>query len=163
MVHSARELRYRERRVRSAFRFVALMGALPLVLGGCTIDLGPDTGPPMQCNAAPDYFLSDVWPRYFERYGCAMSQCHDASTGKGYFRLQNVSNIPAPAATAPVSTWPMEWQNNFKAVERNISCANPLASNVLIVPSGRGQKHPPGVTVTDIPDADAIFSMWLTK
>ncbi len=146
--------------MRLAFR-LAVVGALATLGGSCTIDLGPDTGPPMQCNARPDFFVSNVWPQYFETYGCGMSLCHDASSGKGYFRLQSVASVAAPLATAPVSTWPMEWQNNFKAIERSINCANALSSNVLIVPTGRGQKHPPGNTVTDIPAADALFQEWL--
>jgi hypothetical protein len=31
----------------------------------------------------------------------------------------------------------------------------------LTVPSGLGQPHPPGVVVTDIPGANALFSTWL--
>ncbi len=154
-------MRYSGLRVRLASCFVALIGGLQLV--GCTIDLGPDTGPPQQCNAPPDYFVTDVWPRYFEKYTCGRSQCHDASTGKGYFRVQDVSAVAAPTPTMPVSTWPAAWQNNLRAVERNVSCADPLASNVLIVPTGRGQRHPPGISVTDIPEADMIFTTWLAK
>ena len=32
-----------------------------------TIDLGPDTQPPSGCTARPDFFVSDVWPRFFEK------------------------------------------------------------------------------------------------
>ena len=36
-----------------------------------------------------------------------------------------------------------------------------VKSIVLTVPSGRSSPHPPGTTVTDIADADLLFSTWL--
>lgn len=136
--------------------------AAPLVLAGCgTVDPGPDTGPPAGCNAPPAFFVSDVWPKYFAQYQCGRPDCHDASSGHGYFRLQDVSKVVAPQPTDPVSIWPPEWVANFRSVEHNLSCADPTGSAVLAVPEGRAQPHPPGVTVTDAPSADALFRMWL--
>ena len=141
---------------------LALLLPWPLLLvSGCTIDPGPDTGPPTGCNAPSAFFVSDVWPQYFERYGCGMSDCHDATTGHGYFRLQSLSGVAAPAANAPVASWATAWQANLRNVQQNLSCANPTSSAVLSVPSGRGQPHPPGITVTDAKTADALFTQWL--
>jgi hypothetical protein len=144
-----------------SLRFVLV--TLPgLALSGCgTIDPGPDTGPPAGCNAPAAFFVSDVWPQYFATYSCGQSDCHDASSGHGYFRLQNVSGVAMPAPTDPVSTWPTEWITNLRSVQHNVSCANPLESAVLAVPSGRSMPHPPGTTVTDPAAADALFMMWL--
>ena len=104
---------------------------------------------------------SDVWPKYFDTYQCGKSDCHDASSGHGFFRLASLAGVVAPQPTAPVTTWPMAWQQNLQAVQHNISCSDPLQSAVLAVPEGRGQPHPPGVVVTDAPSADALFQMWL--
>jgi hypothetical protein len=135
---------------------------LVAVLASCgTVDPGPDTGPPAGCDAPSPFFVSDVWPKYFAQYQCGQSNCHDASTGHGYFRLQNVDAVVAPQPTDPISTWPMEWVANLRSVQHNVSCANPLESAVLAVPEGRAMPHPPGITVTDAPSADALFTMWL--
>ncbi len=126
-----------------------------------TVDVGPDTEPPHGCNAPTTYFVTDVWPRYFAKYGCGMSACHDATSGRGFFRLHDVSMVTAPNPMAPLSAWPFEWQENLRNVQQNISCANPINSLVLAVPSGRSTPHPPGTTVTNIPEADMIFDTWL--
>jgi hypothetical protein len=148
-----------------SFSFAWLAPAAVLALAGCLVDPGPDTGPPAGCNAPAPFFVSDMWPKYFgpsaPAYNCGKSDCHDASSGHGFFRLTNVSMVTAPMPTDPVSTWPMEWSNNLVAVQHNVSCSNPTESLVLIVPEGRGQPHPPGVTVTDPATADALFQMWL--
>jgi hypothetical protein len=132
-----------------------------IALSGCTIDPGPDTMPPVGCAAPPDFFVTDVWPKYFAQYACGRSDCHDASSGHGFFRLQPLDGVTPPSANAPLSTWPPAWQSNFQAVLENLSCADPVNSLVLAVPSGRGQPHPPGTVVTDIPGADQLFRMWL--
>jgi hypothetical protein len=133
-----------------------------MLLAGCgTVDVGPETGPPSGCNAPAPFFVSDVWPKYFETYGCGKSDCHDASTGHGFFRLQSLTGVATPAPTDPVATWPVQWAANLRAVQTNVSCANPTSSVVLIVPAGRGQPHPPGNIVTDPSGADALFRMWL--
>jgi hypothetical protein len=130
-------------------------------LSGCTVDVGPDTGPPTSCNAPAPYFVTDVWPRYFDHYSCGQSDCHDSATGHGYFRLQSVASVMAPAATTPVSAWPAAWSANLLSVQQNLSCANPTTSAVLAIPSGRGEPHPPGTTVTDPAGADQLFLDWL--
>jgi hypothetical protein len=136
--------------------------ACACLLAGCpTIDPGPDVGPPATCNAPPGFFVSDVWPKYFVRYGCAQANCHDATTGHGFFRLQDVSGVTAPDPNAPVSLWPMQWQENYMEVTANLSCASPETSPVLAIPSGQGQPHPAGTVVTDIPGADSLFATWL--
>lgn len=137
---------------------------LGLLFAGCdTVDVGPPTGPPSGCVAQPMFFVSDVWPKYFDNYTCGRSDCHDASSGHGYFRLQSVASVTAPQPTDPVSIWPAAWAANFQAVQQNISCANPLSSQVLVVPEGKGQPHPGGVVVTNPTDADALFVSWLTQ
>jgi hypothetical protein len=141
---------------------ISLLALAAVSLAACgTIDPGPDTGPPMGCAAPPEFFVSDVWPKYFDQYGCGKSDCHDANTGHGFFRLQSLVGVTAPQPTDAVSSWPPEWSANFRAVQQNLSCADPLGSPVLAVPEGRGQPHPGGVVVTDPTSADALFMMWL--
>jgi len=148
--------------VRLIATFTAVMGVASATLWGCTIDPGPDVGPPAGCNAPPGFFVTDVWPKYFQAYSCGQSDCHDAATGHGFFRLQDVSAVAAPDPNSPVSTWPEQWQANFRAVQQNLSCSSPTGSAVLAIPSGRGTPHPAGTVVTDIPGADALFTMWLS-
>ena len=105
--------------------------------------------------------MSDVWPRYFEKYQCGKSDCHDSSTGRGFFRLQSLAGVMAPAAMTPVASWPAAWQANLRAVELNLSCGNPPSSPVLAIPAGKSQPHPGGNVVTDVPDAESIFRTWL--
>jgi hypothetical protein len=126
-----------------------------------TIDVGPDTQPPSGCTARPEFFVSDVWPRFFEKYQCGTSNCHDASTGRGFFRLQSVTGLVAPAPSTPVASWPAAWQANLRAVELNLSCGNPASSPVLAIPAGKSQPHPGGTVVTDVADAEAIFRAWV--
>ncbi|HEX6839675.1 MAG TPA: hypothetical protein VF334_24020, partial [Polyangia bacterium] len=135
--------------------FTAVMGVASATLWGCTIDPGPDVGPPAGCNAPPGFFVTDVWPKYFQKYSCGQSDCHDAATGHGFFRLQDVSAVATPDPNSPVSTWPDQWQANFRAVQQNLSCSSPTGSAVLAVPSGRGTPHPAGDVVTDHASADA--------
>jgi hypothetical protein len=126
-----------------------------------TIDPGPDTGPPASCNAPPSFFVTDIWPKFFAKYACGQSNCHDANSGHGYFRLDDVSGVVAPDPASPVSTWPMQWQDNYNQVTSNLSCASPETSPVLAIPAGQGEPHPGGLVVTDVPGADALFDMWL--
>jgi hypothetical protein len=148
--------------VRLIAAFIAATAVAGATLWGCTIDPGPDVGPPAGCNAPPAFFVTDMWPRYFQQYGCGQSDCHDATTGHGFFRLQDVSGVAAPDPNAPLSTWPDGWQANFRAVEQNLTCSSPTGSAVLAVPSGRGTPHPPGDIVLDHAGADALFTMWLS-
>ena len=148
--------------VRPIASFMGLTAVAAAALWGCTIDPGPDVQAPAGCNAPPAFFVTDVWPKYFQAYGCGKSDCHDSATGHGFFRLQDVSGVAAPDPMAPVSTWPPQWQANFMAVEQNLSCSSPTGSDVLAIPSGRATPHPPGDVVTDHAGADALFTMWLT-
>ncbi len=138
------------------------LASIWIVTAACgTVDPGPDLVAPPACNPPPAFFVTDIWPSYFQTYGCGNSDCHDSQRGRGYFRLSDVSAVLAPAPTASVASWPEPWRTNLLNVQRNLSCAEPLASPVLSVPSGRSLPHPPGVTVTDIPAADALFNMWI--
>jgi hypothetical protein len=146
---------------RTAPAAAALAGCF-LCLSACgTVDVGPDVIPEQGCNAPTAFFVTDVWPQYFDKYQCGQASCHDAVSGRGFFRLQDVSMVTAPNPMAPLSAWPFEWQQNLRNVQQNISCSNPTNSLVLAVPSGRSTPHPPGVTVTDIPAADTLFTTWL--
>ncbi|HZS36104.1 MAG TPA: hypothetical protein VFF06_04725 [Polyangia bacterium] len=139
---------------------IEVIAAVSLVACG-TIDPGPDTMPPAGCEAPAPFFVSDVWPKYFDTYMCGKSDCHDSSSGHGYFRLQSVAGVPAPQPTDSVAIWPTAWQNNLLAIQHNVSCTNPTQSLVLTVPSGESQPHPPGVIVLDIPAATTLFTTWL--
>jgi hypothetical protein len=150
------------REVRPIATFAACTLVACATLYGCTIDPGPDIGPPAGCNAPPAFFVTDVWPKYFQAYSCGKSDCHDTATGHGFFRLQDLAGVTAPDPNAPVSTWPDAWQANFHSVQQNLSCSSPGGSAVLAIPSGRGTPHPPGDVVTDKPGADSLFTMWLT-
>src|SRR5260370_11777415 len=102
-------------------RCVTWAACVCLVAGCPTVDLGPDVGPPATCNASPAFFVTDVWPNYFVKYGCGMSNCHDATTGHGYFRLQSLTGVTAPHPLSPVSTWPMPWPENYNPVASNFA------------------------------------------
>ena len=97
-----------------AVHCLALAGAIAtaLALSACTVDVGPQLDPPQGCNAPTAFFASDVWPKYFATYSCGQSTCHDSQSGRGYFRLMDVSAVTAPNPMAPLSTWPFEWQQN---------------------------------------------------
>ncbi len=138
-----------------------IWAASALLLGCGTVDPGPDVGPPASCNASPGFFVTDIWPKYFDHYACGQSNCHDAMTGHGYFRLTSVAGVTAPDPASPVALWPAAWQTNFEQITSNLSCASPETSAVLAIPSGQGQPHPGGLIVTDIPGATALFDMWL--
>jgi hypothetical protein len=132
------------------------------LLAACSyVDAGPDVVPPAACNAPPAFFVTDVWPKYFARYGCGQANCHDAMSGHGYFRLQDVSGVTPPDPMSPTSVWPMQWQSNYTEVTANVSCASPETSAVLAIPAGQGQPHPGGLIVTDIPGATMLFDTWL--
>jgi hypothetical protein len=149
--------------VRPVATFIAGTAIACVALMSCgTVDPGPDVGPPAGCNAPPALFVTDIWPRYFQQYQCGQSDCHDAATGHGFFRLQPVAGVTPPDPNSPVSTWPDAWQANFRAVQQNLSCSSPISSGVLAIPSGRGTPHPPGDVVTDKVGADALFNMWLS-
>jgi hypothetical protein len=126
-----------------------------------TVDVGPQTGPPEPCNAPTPFFVTDVWPKYFATYSCNQVGCHNATSGRGFFRLYDVSMVTAPDPMSPTTVWPFEWQQNFANVTQNVSCANPTESIVLATPEDKSGQHPAGMTVTDPTSADALFTTWL--
>src|SRR2546428_7482558 len=121
--------------VGTAIACVALMGCGP-------VDPGPDVGPPAGCNAPPAFFVTDIWPKYFQQYMCGQSDCHDAATGHGFFRLQPVGGVAVPDPNSPVSTWQPEWQANFRAVQQKLTCSSPSGSAGVADPTG-GRPAPP--------------------
>src|SRR3954470_13941989 len=100
----------------------------------CTIDAGtvPDGG---ACAARPDYFVSDVWPRYLEANRCASSGCHDFTDGHGYLRLR-APETPPPAPGTPIDAWPIGWRENYLSALQLVRCDDPAASRLLTVPEG---------------------------
>jgi hypothetical protein len=148
--------------VRLFATFLLCTAAAGVVLASCgTVDPGPDVQPPAGCNAPPAFFVTDVWPKFFEAYGCGMSDCHDSVSGHGYFRTRSVAGVAAPDPASPTSTWPDPWRTNLLAVQANLSCSSPTSSPVLLIASGRGQPHPGGNVVTDLAAADQLFTTWL--
>jgi hypothetical protein len=141
-----------------------IMAVAVLGVAGCdTVDTGPFTGPPAGCNAPAPFFVSDVWPKYFDQYMCGKSECHDSSSGHGFFRLQSLAGVTAPMPNDPINTWPTAWSANLLSAQQNVSCANPTSSLILTVPEGIGQPHPPGKVVTDTAAADQLFRTWLQQ
>jgi hypothetical protein len=138
--------------------------ALALAFASCgTVDPGPDTMPPPPCNAPTPFFVSDVWPKYFDFYSCGKGGCHDASTGHGYFRLQSLSGVTAPQPTDSFAIWPTPWQQNLLAVQHVISCGNPTQSMAITEPAQENKQHGGGQVVMqpDLANVNALFSMWL--
>src|SRR5262245_8955043 len=119
---------------RPARRAAGALLVLALAAGCDTIDPGPPTGPPPGCNAAPYFFVEQVWPNYLRpdapygtSKGCGQDSCHDAQSGRGYFRLQAVAYPPPDPSFArqPISTWPAEWRDNLESATRLLNCADP--------------------------------------
>src|SRR5262249_58632153 len=79
--------------------------------GGCTIDVGtpPDAA---ACTASPDFFVSDVYPRYLVANQCGSSVCHAFDGGHGVFRLRP-PEMPPPAPGQALPTWPFAWRQNY--------------------------------------------------
>ena len=145
-------------RLRHAFAF--------LLVSACTVDPGPDTGPPPTCEASTSYFVSTAWPQYFVQYNCAASGCHDASTGRGFFRLQSLAGVTAPQPTDPVTVWPPAWQDNLESVQLVLSCASPLLSDAYTYPLNANGQHPGGtllMTSAQQSAAAQLFTTWLTQ
>ncbi len=135
-----------------------------LLLAACgTVDPGPDTMPPPPCDAPTPFFVSDVWPKYFDFYSCGKGGCHDASTGHGYFRLQSLAGVTAPMPSDSFAVWPPAWQQNLLAVQHAISCANPPQSLAITEPAQENKSHGGGQIVmqADLTNVNALFSTWL--
>jgi hypothetical protein len=134
--------------------------SLALLLAGCTVALPatPDAGP---CQAAPDYFASDVWPRYLAATSCGLAgSCHDFSDGHGYFRLRVPEPVP-PFPGLPIDAWPIGWRENYLAAIQLLDCTQPLASRLLTVPEGLADPHPPGPVVRDRATAATVLQTWV--
>jgi hypothetical protein len=136
--------------------------ALAATIGcaACSIDTGaaPDAG---ACAASPDYFVSDVWPRYLAANQCASGGCHDFSDGHGYLRLRPPE--AAPAAGATIDAWPIGWRENYLSALQLVRCDQPLASRLLTVPEGQSNLHPPGPVVLDRQLAATLIETWVAR
>jgi hypothetical protein len=126
----------------------------------CTVDAGavPDAG---ACAASPDYFVSDVWPRYLEANRCSTSGCHAFGDGHGYLRLRPPETAPAPGT--PLAAWPLGWRENYLSALQLVRCDAPLASRLLTVPEGQSNLHPPGPVVLDRATAASVIETWVTR
>jgi hypothetical protein len=128
---------------------------------GCTIDVGtlPDAG---ACTASPDYFVSDVYPRYLVANQCGTGGCHSFEGGHGVFRLR-VPEMPPPAPGQAIADWPMNWRQNYLAAIHILRCDAPLDSRLLIVPEGRNNLHPLGPVVLDRDTAALVIQTWVSR
>jgi hypothetical protein len=144
--------------LRAMTRGLAL--AAMLGIAACSIDVGavPDAGP---CMPAPDYFVSDVWPRYLAANQCAASGCHDFSDGHGYLRLRSPEAAPRPDGT--IDAWPVGWRENYLSTLQLVRCDQPLASRLLTVPEGQSNLHPPGPVVLDRATAATLIETWVAR
>jgi hypothetical protein len=132
--------------------------ALSLALAACTIDTGvaPDAG---ACAPSPDFFVSDVWPRYLAANLCASAGCHDFAVGHGSLRLHAPG--AAPLAGTPLAAWPADWRENYLSTIQLLRCDVPDASRLITVPEGVDDLHPPGPIVRDRADARAVIETWV--
>jgi hypothetical protein len=135
----------------------------PMIFGAgawaaCTVDLGqiPDAA---VCSPSPDFFVSDVFPRYLVPNQCGSGGCHDFATGHGTLRLRPLVNAPAPGT--PLDAWPLAWRENFLSALQLIRCDAPTASRLLTVPEGVGNLHPPGPVVLDRATAAQVIQTWV--
>jgi hypothetical protein len=132
---------------------------LLLAVSGCTIDVGavPDAS---ACTASPDFFVSDVWPRYLEANLCSTrGTCHDFDDGHGYLRLK-VPEAPPDAGT-PLAEWPPHWAQNYLSTIQLLRCDAPDTSRLLTVPQGVENLHPPGPIVRNRAEAKTVIETWV--
>lgn len=139
-------------------RWVLLIGG---VLIGCTIDVGhaPDAG---ACTASPDFFVSDVYPRYLVANQCGNGGCHAFDGGHGVLRLRT-PDTPPPAPGQSIDAWPLAWRENYLSTIHLLRCDAPLDSRLLIVPEGRDNLHPPGPVVLDRATAAQLIQSWVSQ
>jgi hypothetical protein len=135
-----------------------------LLLGacsGCTVDVGvlPDAS---ACTASPDYFVSDVFPRYLAANQCGNASCHAFEGGHGVLRLRP-PEVPAPAPGEPLDAWPIGWRENYLAAIHVTRCDAPLESRLLTMPEGRDNLHPPGPVVLDRATAAQVIQVWVSR
>jgi hypothetical protein len=129
--------------------------------GGCTVDVGvtPDAG---ACTASPDYFVSDVYPRYLVVNQCGTARCHAFDGGHGLLRLRT-PEMPSPAPGQTIDAWPMAWRENYLSAIHLLRCDAPLESRILIVPQGTNNLHPPGPVVLDRATAAQLIQTWVSR
>lgn len=126
----------------------------------CTIDTGvtPDAA---ACTAAPDFFVSDVYPRYLVPNQCGSSGCHAFDDGHGVLRLRT-PEMPPPAVGQRLDEWPPAWRENYLSAIHLVRCDAPLQSRLLVVPEGQDNLHPPGPVVLDRVTAASLLQTWVT-
>ncbi len=131
---------------------------LALLFAGCTVDVGttPDAG---ACAPSPDFFVSDVWPRYLDSNLCGNGPCHDYANGHGYLRLRPPG--PAPAPGTPLDQWPLDWRENYLSTIQLLRCDAPDQSRLLTVPEGVSNLHPPGPIVRNRAEARTVIETWV--
>src|SRR4051812_31599830 len=141
-------------------RCLFLLGWLGWLAGGCTIDVGaqPDAA---ACAVSPDYFVSDVHPRYLVPNQCGISGCHSFDDGHGVLRLRPPEEPPAPGQ--PLDAWPTAWRQNYLSAIHLLRCDAPLESRLLVVPEGQGNLHPPGPVVLDRATAADVIQTWVSR
>jgi hypothetical protein len=139
-------------------RGLLLIGALS---SGCTLNVGapPDAG---ACTASPDFFVSDVYPRYLVANQCGSGACHAFEGGHGVLRLRT-PEMPLPSPGQSIDAWPMAWRENYLSAIHLLDCDAPLESRLLIVPEGRNNLHPPGPVVLDRTTAAQVIQTWVSK
>jgi hypothetical protein len=132
--------------------------ALWLLAAACTVDLGPtpDGG---ACAPSPEFFVSDVYPRYLAANQCGTRACHDFSDGHGTLRLRPPGSAPAPGT--PLAAWPLDWRENYLSTLQQLNCDSPLASRLLTMPEGVNDLHPPGPIVLDRQTAAEVIQAWV--
>ncbi len=137
---------------------LAVAALASLAADGCQVDAGapPDAA---ACEASPDFFVSDVWPRYLVANRCNQAGCHDFTDGHGTLRLRVPEAGPAPGT--PLAGWPLGWRENYLSAIQLLDCADPLASRLLTFPEGLNNLHPPGPVVLDRATAASIFTAWI--
>src|SRR5258706_480417 len=107
MVGPPRTVPVREKSASWQSQWMSMRSGAPLIFGAgawaaCRVDLGqiPDAA---VCNPSPDFFVSDVFPRYLVPNQCGNGGCHDFATGHGTLRLRPPFNPPAPGT--PLDGW----------------------------------------------------------
>jgi hypothetical protein len=135
------------------------LAAAALACAACTIDPGavPDAGP---CAARPDFFVSDIYPRYLVANQCGNGGCHDFNDGHGYLRL-HAPEPSAPTMGLALGDWPIGWRENYLSTIQLVRCDAPAQSRLLLVPEGVSNLHPPGPVVLDRVAATAMMQTWV--
>jgi hypothetical protein len=140
-------------------RRVALVAQL-LAFEACAVAPG-SAGSTTACAPAPDYFVSDVYPRYLDANQCGSGGCHLFDGGHGVLRLRP-PEAPAPGPGSTLADWPLAWRENYRATIHLVRCDAPLASRLLRVPEGDDDLHPPGPVVLDRATAALVLDTWVT-